>query len=1048
MRDLFKVLVFTLILSSSLLRAAEIGTITIFTFYNGKALVDNEVVIDSQDSYRTDEDGSVVIFAEVGVHLIEFYGKDASKRNLGYAKKPIIVKEDQDTQIFTTFNDDLIPDIEVDTPIESSNTKVDMKSLATGRLNGEVISSETKKGISNARVFVRGTTIDARTDENGKFSVAIPADTKLSFSVVHSEYSAQTVNDIEVKKSDVISSKIELTPASLELEEFVVLAPRVSGSMSAIIAEEKAAASISNILSSEEMSKKGDSSAAGALKRVTGVTLVGGKSIYVRGLGDRYSNIEMNSMPLPSPNPLKRSVPLDIFPAGAIGSMKVQKSATADIPASFGGGYIDIRTKETSKEDYLKLSIGAKGNTNSGLLVNTYKGSDTDFLGFDDGYREIDPSILDATLISVGQPIKDFTTNDFTKEQLSEFTQNYVDRNYDVTKEAQPFGFNFGIEANKNIKIDDKHSISIFANYTYETDSSSKIENYYKFDMQKSTGQLYQKATQSGTISQSVNEYVHNALINVGYNYANVFDVKYTKLYTHNAEKVTKIASGTMGSNDEDMTKYYLNWEERTLDVDQLNGKFDYEFFGNESNIRFGLEDAKARLYQPNNYQYTFRNEGTPFLDNKISNNIANKLESTDDLFAFYLKNKFNFDLVSDADYIDLGFSSSSKERISRQNKYFLKKVGGSSIVSDFDMTGTIESIYDEYVRPDIAYDDRSLTVGTLFKPADRYDAQIEESNIYLSTFVKPVDNFELLIGLRYVDFSQEVQQYYLDDSLKIATQKENLGINKIYPSAGLKYKLDENNIFDIAYSQTYVVPDLREFTNGEYFHPYEVATIVGNPNLVNTDIMSIDLKYAHYFSEIDSIKFGTFYKYLDKPIEDVMVPSSSLPIYSFDNADFATIYGIEIDGRKSFDFIDELVKDFYVSGNFSYTSSEVTLRAEQESIYSTNHRELQGLSPIVLNTTLGYDAKSRSVTMSYNMMGERIRKVGMVDDGDFFPDYYEVPADILDFVWIEKVKKDLSIKLKIGNILQGETVWKQGDRITNTFINPMTFSGSMSYKW
>jgi len=1047
MRNLFKLLISTLILSSTILKASEIGTITVFTFYNGKALVDNEVVIDSQDRYKTDEDGSVVIFAEVGIHLIEFYGKDSFKKNLGYAKKPITVKEDQDTQIITTFNDDLIPDIEVDTPLESSNTKVDSESLDTGRLNGKVISTETKKGIQNARIFVKGTNIDARTDENGKFSIVIPADTKLSISIVHSEYSAQTINDIKVKKSAIINSKIELTPASLELEEFIVLAPKVSGSMTAIIAEEKESSSISNILSSEEMGKKGDSSAAAALKRVTGVTLIGGKSIYVRGLGDRYSNIEMNSLPLPSPNPLKRSVPLDIFPAGAIGSMKVQKSATADVPANFGGGYIDIRTKETSKEDYIKLSIGAKGNTNTGQLVNTYQGSDTDMFGFDDGYREIDQSILDATNISVGEPIKDFTTNDYTKEELSEFTQKYVDRNYDVTQEAQPFGFNFAIEVNQNIKIDDKHTISTFANYTYETDSSSKTENYYKYDMQKSTGELYLKPTQSGTISQSINEYIHNVMLNIGYNYANIFDIKYTKLYTHNAGKVTKIVSGIMGSNDEDMTKYYLNWEERTLDVDQLNGKFDYELFGNESNIRFGLENAKAHLYQPNNYQYTFRDEGTIFLDNKISNNIANKLESTDDIIAFYLKNKFNFELVSNDDYLDIGVSTSSKDRTSRQSKYFLKKVGGSSIVSDFDMTGSIENIYDEYVRPEIAYDDRSLTVGTLFKPADWYDAKIKESNIYLSSFIKPIDSFEILIGLRYVDFSQEVQQYYLDDDLNIATQKDKLGINKIYPSASIKYKLDENNIFDIAYSQTYIMPDLREFTNGEYFHPYEVATIIGNPELVSTDIMSLDLKYAHYFSEIDSIKFGIFYKYLDKPIEDVMIPSSSLPIYSFDNANFATIYGIEVDGRKNFDFIgNEIFKNLYISGNFSFTSSEVTLRKEQESIYSTNHRELQGLSPIVINTTLGYDIKHRSVTISYNYMGERIRKVGMIDDSDLYPDYYETPAAILDFVWIEKIKKDLSVKIKIGNILQGETTWKQGQRITNSFVNPMTLSGSMSY--
>ena len=146
----------------------------------------------------------------------------------------------------------------------------------------------------------------------------------------------------------------------MELEEFIVLAPKVHGSLTSVMAEEKQSNAITNILSSEQMSKKGDSSAASALKRVTGVTLVDGKNVFVRGLGDRYSNIEMNSMPLPSPDPTKRIVPLDIFPSGVISSMKVQKSATADIPASFGGGYIDIRTKDSAKDDYVKLTLEFK----------------------------------------------------------------------------------------------------------------------------------------------------------------------------------------------------------------------------------------------------------------------------------------------------------------------------------------------------------------------------------------------------------------------------------------------------------------------------------------------------------------------------------------------------------------------------------------------------------------------------------------------------------------------------------------------------------------
>ena len=284
-----------------------------------------------------------------------------------------------------------------------------------------------------------------------------------------------------------VAKEFKLVPASMELEEYVVLAPKVKGSIASIVAEEKGAHSISNILSSEEFGKKGDSDAAGALKRVTGVTLVGGKDVYVRGLGERYSNIEMNSMPLPSPNPLKRAVPLDIFPAGAISSMKVQKSATADIPSSFGGGYIDIRTKDTSRDsdDYLKLSVEAKGNTNTGDDRYTYEGGDSDIFGFDDGYREIDANILSNSKVVAGERVTGLTTDNFTKEELSQFTQDYVNRDYDVTEEKQPLGFGLGIEGAKAAALADRHHFTLFGNYGYKTDSESRTETYHNYEMQK-----------------------------------------------------------------------------------------------------------------------------------------------------------------------------------------------------------------------------------------------------------------------------------------------------------------------------------------------------------------------------------------------------------------------------------------------------------------------------------------------------------------------------------------------------------------------------------
>ncbi|MBD3793758.1 MAG: TonB-dependent receptor, partial [Campylobacterales bacterium] len=373
-----------------------------------------------------------------------------------------------------------------------------------------------------------------------------------------------------------------------------------------------------------------------------------------------------------------------------------------------------------------------------------------------------------------------------------------------------------------------------------------------------------------------------------------------------------------------------------------------------------------------------------------------------------------------------------------------------------------IESVYYRYVRNDIPFDERPFLVSPLFTPADYFDAEVDEWGLFTAALIKPVDDIEVNLGVRYVNLNQTVYQYQEDSNnpdmtLRRLIQRipESLEVNDYYPSLNVKYKYNEENQFDVAVSKTYIIPDLREFTSGEYFHPYDVATIVGNPNLKNTDIYSLDLKYSYFISDTENVKFGLFYKILDKPIEDVMLPSSSLPIYSYDNADKAELYGVEVDGRKNFDFLGDRYSNYYVSGNFSYTESDVTLRPEQIGTYSTNHRQLQGLSNIVVNATLGYDNEDRNIALSYNKMGERIRKVGLIDAGDAYPDNFETPPQLLDFVWTEKIKNldsygldELSLKLKVGNLLDEETVWKQGNNVTQRFKTGQTFGIGISSKF
>ncbi|NOR56485.1 MAG: TonB-dependent receptor, partial [Sulfurovum sp.] len=231
------------------------------------------------------------------------------------------------------------------------------------------------------------------------------------------------------------------------------------------------------------------------------------------------------------------------------------------------------------------------------------------------------------------------------------------------------------------------------------------------------------------------------------------------------------------------------------------------------------------------------------------------------------------------------------------------------------------------------------------------------------------------------------------------------------------------------------------------YFHPFDVATIVGNPDLVNTIIYNFDLKYSYFMSDTENVKVGLFYKYMEDPIEDVMRPSTSLPVYSFENAESATLYGFEIDGRKNLDFIHGKLDDYYVAGNFSYNFSEVTLTEEQKETLTSDSRDLQGLSPYVFNLTVGYETTDRSVLLNLNKMAERIRKVGVIDGPDKELDQYEKPATLLDLVWIEKFNYgyDFELKVKAGNLLDEEVVWTQGGLVTRTYKAGRTLSMKVS---
>ena len=247
-----------------------------------------------------------------------------------------------------------------------SEVKLDEESLKT--FKGKVLSHESGAPVKEASVFLSGSSLSAKTNDKGQYEIKVPKEQNYTLSVVHPDFRAKI---LEVKAGRQVSSTLKMRPSMGELSEYVVMAPKTKGSIEELLRERRNRSTVSVSIGSEQFAKSGDSNAASALKRVSGLSLVEGKFVYVRGLGERYSSTTLNGSVLPSPNPSRRVVPLDMFPTSLIESVLIQKSYSVDKPAQFSAGLVEIRTLSIPKgKGFFKFSLSA-GASSDDILAET-----------------------------------------------------------------------------------------------------------------------------------------------------------------------------------------------------------------------------------------------------------------------------------------------------------------------------------------------------------------------------------------------------------------------------------------------------------------------------------------------------------------------------------------------------------------------------------------------------------------------------------------------------------------------------------------------------
>lgn len=1036
-------------LSSAAFSSLADSKVSIYLFEDGLPGKNRNIAIAGQTVVTGDE-GAIHTSLESGLHHIIVENSIAP---FVYDLKTL---EDENLRlILSLYSDGRPPRLQLDSSHAdqrqntqtTSSENFDRSSLPLGLLRGQALSAENGQAVVGARIYVSGTPIELKTDDQGFYQIELaPGD--YAVSILHPDFSTQTIDQITIGSKVELEKNFELTPAGLELEEFVVIVPHIEGSLASVIEERRNSASVTDVLGADQIAKTGDSSAAGALKRVTGLTLVDGKFIYVRGMGERYSSTLLNGATVPSPDPTRRVVPLDLFPTSVVSNIAVQKSFSVSMPGEFGGGTVDLRTRGIPDAGFLKFTAKMAyldGTTWSDGL--TYDGGSRDWTGFDDGSRQLPGDISDALANTRLREATRFNPEGFTQEEIQQFGQS-LNRGWDPSIEQ--IGPNYSL----GLSFGDRYELNGFdlgfrsaLGYKNNWDNSTEIRREYTASLDDNEDILL-SIRKDNILETTQREISANAFFTAEIAHGEGQHLQLTSLYVRQTEDEARIEEGinrSLGS-DSSIRRTRLLWEEKDLFANQLSGSHLISYL-NGFKLDWQYTQARARRYAPNERNFRFDDiDGTGDFEYSTfgdSNNIifSNlRDDSKDALIRASLPIQF-------ADFYDglisFGVSRLTRDRDSniRRFKYLLGRTGLSEIDLVDDSLDNI--LTDENIQPGWF----NLSEST--QQSDAYTAAQTVRSRYLELDSTLFEDFRLTVGAR-----QEKNQQTVINVPRLIPDAEpveaSLETSDTLLASALTWQITDKQQFRISYGDTLTRPDFRELSDSPFRDPVTDIDTIGNPELQPTEIRNLDVRWEWYPAQGETFSLAWFKKDFTNPIETILLPGENL-LLTLANADSAVNQGYEIEGRKSLSFVSNwLDQDWlnmvYISSNVAIIESEIILAEGTAQAQTNQSRPLQGQSPYTFNFQIGYDNEEKGInaTLVFNTFGERITSVGVSGK----PDIYEQAFNQLDFVYRQKLNDKLSIDLQLKNILDSLAETTQGDEITRSYHKGRALSLSFSYQF
>lgn len=921
-----------------------------------------------------------------------------------------------------------------------------------GVITGTIYDSASGEVLPGVGITVVETEQRTETDRAGRFRIEV-APGSYTLRVAAPAYTPTTVADITVAADGLADASASLSPTGAVIDILEIVAQAHQASEATQLLERRTASYVSDNIGAQLIRQSTDSDAAEVVRRLPAITVRDDKFIFIRGLGERYSGALLNGSRLPSTDPDKRVISLDLFPSSFIESLSIKKSFSPEFPGD-SSALVDIRLRKYPDEFTYGLSVSTSMNTEATFQdFATYDRGTADYFGFGGERRQLPGVIGRDKLDSLA-----LATTSRQRAIHGAFRNIWDSENRDGLP-------GWGASANIGNRIG---PFGFMLAGTYGTNHKVRRDRLVR-SLRNVDGQL-----DDFVYSESIFEANLGAILNASYAISEQHEIGVQGFVNRAGEDSVLDGVGETDEDPgEDTRNLRLRYREDQLSYGRLEGSHDLEHV--EVGWRSALSQT-SRIEPDQRFVKSKRPAGSglpfavfpklPSLVRTFSELEEWMSDSGVDVSVPLRLTRFpSPDWAGEEAKVKFGAAYTYRDR-----SFELRRFGVTGSSRAFD---AIRSLPTEEVMRVENFGPDGLQFSETTGDADEFQADQEVAGAYV-LFELPIlpRTLRAVVGAR--------TEYSLLQTTAVAPtgRPANARLKDIdaMPSANFIYTPREDMNFRYGFSQTVSRPEFRELTPTLFPATDAERVILGNPNLISTAITAHDLRWEWFPSENELVSVSFFEKELPNAIEAVSKSTTTASVTGFRNAS-AYIWGFEVEGRanlaslpSAFEALRQMhgllaqLEHWSVIANLALIQSEATIRKPGPDVCTTGNpldapeecfedqtsesRRLQGQAPYVVNFALQYDHDViGSFRLLYNTTGPLIVAAGI----NQLPDIVEQRRDQVDLVWLGKINPfsiPLQAKVGVENILNDGFRERQGDVLVDRYRSGVSFGFSLAYSY